>query len=67
MSLLNEVFSPIDVALEMEPEELAVHLLEPLCRFEESKSSGMLNRYNVEEWGHPNISPVKPILLELVS
>jgi len=46
MSLIKEVFPPVDEALQMEPEELAVPLLECLCQFEETKSSGMLNRYN---------------------
>jgi len=45
MSLMNKVFPPVDEALQMEPEELAVPLLECLCQFEETKSSGMLNRY----------------------
>ncbi len=46
MSLMTKVLPPVDVALQMEPEELAVPLLECLCQFEEIKSSGMLNRYN---------------------
>ena len=47
MSLMAKVFPPVDVVLQMEPEELAVPLLEFLCRCEETKSSGMLNRYNL--------------------
>lgn len=47
MSIISETFPQIDVALELEPEELAVPLLECLCRFEEQNyRSGQLNRYN---------------------
>jgi len=46
VSLIAKIFPPVDVALQMEPEELAVPLLECLCQFEEIKTSGMLNRYN---------------------
>jgi uncharacterized protein (TIGR02391 family) len=47
MSTIINVFPPIEVALELEPEDLSVHLLECLCRFEEeTSSSGMLNKYS---------------------
>ena len=46
MSIIAEVFPPVDVALKLEPEELALPLLECLCQFEESKNTGMLNRFN---------------------
>jgi len=46
MSLITKVLPPVDIALQMEPEELAVPLLECLCQFDEAKSSGALNRYN---------------------
>ena len=46
MSLMSSVLPPPDIALEMEPEELAVSVLECLCQFEETNSKGMLNRYN---------------------
>lgn len=46
MSILTEVFPPLEVALKLEPEELAVPLLECLCKIEESqKNAGLLNRY----------------------
>lgn len=54
MSLMNKVFPPVDTVLQMEPEELAVPLLECLCQFEETKSSGMLNRYNFTLQGNLN-------------
>lgn len=47
MSVIKDIFPPTEVALELEPEELAVAVLECLCKFEEeNKNSGMLNRYN---------------------
>lgn len=46
MPSISKIFPAVDKALQMEPEELAVPLLECLCQFEETKSSGMLNRYN---------------------
>jgi uncharacterized protein (TIGR02391 family) len=47
MSIITEVFPPLEVALKLEPEELAIPLLECLCRIEESGDrSGSLNRYN---------------------
>ncbi|MFH1561856.1 MAG: TIGR02391 family protein [Nitrospirota bacterium] len=47
MSIIQDVFPPIDIALALESEELAVPLLECLCRFEErGNNKGMLNRYN---------------------
>ena len=47
MSIIEDIFPPVETALALEPEELAVPLLECLCRFEESGTSrGMLNRYN---------------------
>ncbi len=46
MSIIAAVFPPVEVALELEPEELAVPLLECLCQFDESTDRGMLNRSN---------------------
>lgn len=38
MSLVSNIFPPVKVAIELEPEELAVSLLECLCQMEESGS-----------------------------
>jgi len=46
MGIISETFPSVEVVLEIKTEELAVSLLECLCRFDESKSIGMLNRYN---------------------
>ena len=47
MSLFEHIFPPIETALALEPEELAVPLLEMLSQIEKNPSnSGMLNRYN---------------------
>ena len=46
MSIITEVFPPLEVALKLEPEELAVPLLECLCKIEERQvKTGLLNRY----------------------
>ena len=39
MSLISKVFPPIDDALLLEPEELAVPLIECLCRLEDDRDS----------------------------
>ena len=70
MSLMSKVFPPEDVALEMEPEELAVPLLECLCQFEETKSTGMLNRYtftlqsNLQGYGWNNYDEIAKAISE---
>lgn len=71
MSLMAKVFPPVDVALQMEPEELAVHVLECLCQFEETKSSGMLNRYtftlqqNLQQYvGQHDYDPIAKAIVE---
>lgn len=46
MSVIANILPPFDVAVEMEPEMLAVHVLECLCIFEEVGDVRMLNRYN---------------------
>jgi len=46
MPRMTDVFPPVDVLLKMEPEELAVPLLEYLCQCKGTSSSGLLNRYN---------------------
>jgi len=46
LRLLNEVLPPIDILLEMEPEEIAEFLLDYLVEQENSSSSNQLNRYN---------------------
>lgn len=47
MGLISEIFPPIETALQLEPEELAVYVLEALCRFEERENNpGMLHRGN---------------------
>jgi uncharacterized protein (TIGR02391 family) len=45
MSLMTKVLPNVDVLLQMEPEELALPLLECLSQFDEARFSGMLNRY----------------------
>jgi len=48
MSTFTDIFPPVEVALELEPEELAVLILEFLCRCEGDRDqSGFLNRYNL--------------------
>ena len=51
MSSFKEIFPPVEVALKLEAEELALPLLEFLCLCEEPKNrihmSGFLNRYNM--------------------
>lgn len=48
MKPFKEIFPPLDAVLKMEPEELAVFLLEFLCECEEDRdSSGFLHRYNL--------------------
>ncbi len=47
MKTFKEVFPPLDAVLNMEPEELAIFLLEFLCECEEDRDmGGYLNRYN---------------------
>jgi len=46
MPRIADVFPPTEIVLQMEPEELAVPLLDYLCQCEKSDSSGLLNRYN---------------------
>lgn len=46
MPRMSEVFPPAETLLEMEPEELAVPLLEYLCRCENTGASGNLHLYN---------------------
>jgi len=46
MGRMKDVFPPVDVLLQMEPEELAVPLLEYLCQCEGTSSRGLLHRYN---------------------
>jgi uncharacterized protein (TIGR02391 family) len=47
MKTFKEVFPPLETVLNMEPEELAVFLLNFLCECEEDRDqSGYLNRYN---------------------
>ncbi len=46
MPKISDVFPPVEVLLTMEPEELALLLLEYLCQCERNRSSGLLNRYN---------------------
>lgn len=70
MSLMSKVFPPEDVALEMEPEELAVPLLECLCQFEKAKNNGMLNRYtftlqsNLQDYGRDNYGAIARVIAE---
>ena len=70
MSLMSKIFPTEDIALEMEPEELAVPLLECLCQFEETKSTGMLNRYtftlqsNLQEYGQNNYNEIAKVISE---
>lgn len=70
MSLMSKVFPPEDMALKMEPEELAVPLLECLCQFDEAKSKGMLNRYNftlqnnLQEYGQNNYDEIAKVISE---
>lgn len=70
MSLMSKVFPPEDIALEMEPEELAVPLLECLCQFEDTKATGMLNRYtftlqsNLQEYGQNNYNEIAKAISE---
>lgn len=72
MSLMSQVFPPEDITLEMEPEELAVPLLECLWQFEfeETKSPGMLNRYNftlqsnLQEYGQNNYNEIAKVITE---
>lgn len=45
MSLTSEILPPIDTLLQLQPEELAVPLLEILCRIEENKNE-QLNRHS---------------------
>jgi uncharacterized protein (TIGR02391 family) len=47
MSIFKDVFPPVDTALALEPEELALPLVECLCRYEQRPNdSGMLNLHN---------------------
>ncbi len=47
MSIFKDVFPPVETALALEPEELALPLLECLCRYEDRPSErGMLNLHN---------------------
>lgn len=46
MGVISQVFPPVEVALGLEPEELAGLVLECLCRYEEEENRGMLNRYS---------------------
>jgi len=70
MSLMNKVFPPVDVVLQMDPEELAVPLLECLCQFEEAKSTGMLNRYtftlqsNLQAYAQDNYDAIAKTITE---
>jgi uncharacterized protein (TIGR02391 family) len=70
MSLMSKVFPPENIALEMEPEELAVPLLECLCQFEETNAKGMLNRYtftlqsNLQEYGQNNYNEIAKVISE---
>lgn len=70
MSLMGKVFPPEDIALAMDPEELAVPLLECLCQLEEAKSTGMLNRYtftlqrNLQEYGQNNYNEIAKVISE---
>ncbi|MHB8110901.1 MAG: TIGR02391 family protein [Syntrophorhabdaceae bacterium] len=51
---MKDVFPAVDVLLEMQPEELAVYLLEYLCQCEGTGQSINLNRYNFTVWSHIN-------------
>jgi len=71
MGIISETFPPVEVALEMEPEGLAIHLLECLCRSEEKGSVGNLNRYNFtlpnelhEYAGQENYNAVAQVVTE---
>lgn len=46
MKSLSEAFPPPDELLKLEPEEIAVFLLDYLCDLERNKQRGMLSRYN---------------------
>lgn len=46
VSLIAKIFPPVDIALKLEPEELAVPLLQVLWQCQDTKQSGLLNRYN---------------------
>lgn len=45
MSLISSLFPPVETALELEPEELAVPLLECLCLMEKSRDSPHLGNF----------------------
>jgi uncharacterized protein (TIGR02391 family) len=47
MPLMSEILPPVETLLQLQPEELAVPLLEILCRFEDNPGSGHLNRHNL--------------------
>ena len=46
MGLISDTFPSVEIVLQLEPEELAVPLLECLCQSEEKGADGNLNRYN---------------------
>ncbi len=67
---MTDVFPPVDILLQMEPEELAVPLLEYLCQCEGTSSSGLLNRHNfttpesLREYSGGNYGPVAKAITE---
>jgi uncharacterized protein (TIGR02391 family) len=70
MSLLSKVLPPPSIALEMEPEELAVFVLECLCQAEESRSTSILNRYafmlsgNLQDYARDNCESIAKVIAE---
>jgi uncharacterized protein (TIGR02391 family) len=50
MNVIIDVFPPYDVAINLEPEELAVHVIECLSLFKEQGNPGMLHRGNFTSW-----------------